>query len=267
MPKARVLAVDDQRYFRELIEGLLTDDGYEVVTASSGEAALHVLEREDFEIVITDLVMPGIDGTQLVERIKKRLPEQEIVMVTGVVDVKSAVAAMKQGATDYILKPFDRKALISSLDKILQRRRLREEHASLMLENLEYMGVLSLYERATGLFSTLALEPLAERLVEGLCLETNSQGGVVWVADEPGAKPHAPGRVARAHPGRRGAAASCWVDRLAPEFGALVDDGRSIVRPRNGLTPGGDRSRGDGPVRAARQFGQTPRASCVFPTS
>ena len=51
MPKARVLAVDDQRYFRELIEGLLTDDGYEVVTASSGEAALHVLEREDFEIV------------------------------------------------------------------------------------------------------------------------------------------------------------------------------------------------------------------------
>ena len=51
MPKARVLAVDDQRYFRELIEGLLTDDGYEVVTASDGEAALHVFEREDFDIV------------------------------------------------------------------------------------------------------------------------------------------------------------------------------------------------------------------------
>ena len=83
MPKARVLAVDDQRYFRELIEGLLTDEGYEVVTASSGEEALHLLEREDFDIVLTDLVMPGIDGTQLVERVKKRLPDQEIVMVTG----------------------------------------------------------------------------------------------------------------------------------------------------------------------------------------
>jgi two-component system cell cycle response regulator len=184
MSKARVLAVDDQRYFRELIEGLLTDEGYEVQTAPSGEEALHILEREDFEIVITDLVMPGIDGGQLVERIKERIPDQEIVMVTGVVDVKTAVEAMKQGATDYILKPFDRKTLTGSLEKILQRRRLRDEHARLMAENLEIMGVLSLYERVAGLFSTLAIEPLAERLVEGLCLETRAQGGVVWVVEE-----------------------------------------------------------------------------------
>jgi DNA-binding response OmpR family regulator/GGDEF domain-containing protein len=243
MPKARVLAVDDQRYFRELIEGLLTDDGYEVVTASDGEAALHVFEREDFDIVITDLVMPGIDGNQLVEQIKKRAPEQEIVMVTGVVDVKSAVDAMKQGATDYILKPFDRKALTGSLDKILQRRRLREEHANLMLENLEYMGVMSLYERAAGLFSTLALEPLAERLVEGLCLETSSQGGIVWVADEPGG-------VRMRLAGLRGLIRideeprELFADRLPQEFGPLVDERRSIVRPRNGLSPNGARSGG-----------------------
>jgi FixJ family two-component response regulator/GGDEF domain-containing protein len=184
MPKARVLAVDDQRYFRELIEGLLTDEGYEVQTASSGEEALHILEREDFEIVVTDLVMPGVDGSQLVERIKERIPEQEIVMVTGVVDVKTAVEAMKQGATDYILKPFDRKTLTGSLEKILQRRRLRDEHARLMAENLEIMGVLSLYERVAGLFSTLALEPLGERLVEGLCLETRAQGGVLWIVED-----------------------------------------------------------------------------------
>lgn len=184
MPKARVLAVDDQRYFRELIEGLLTDEGYEVQTASSGEEALHILEREDFEIVVTDLVMPGIDGSQLVERIKERLPEQDIVMVTGVVDVKTAVEAMKLGATDYILKPFDRRILTGSLEKILQRRRLRDEHARLMAENLEIMGVLSLYERVAGLFSTLSLEALSERLIEGLCLETRAQGGVLWVVED-----------------------------------------------------------------------------------
>ncbi len=184
MPKARILAVDDQRYFRELIEGLLSDEGYEVQTASSGEEALHILEREDFEIIVTDLVMPGIDGSQLVKRIKERLPDQEIVMVTGVVDVKTAVEAMKQGATDYILKPFDRKTLACSLEKILQRRRLRDEHARLMTENLEFMSVLSLYERVTGLFSTLALRPLAERLIEGLCLETRAQGGVLWVVED-----------------------------------------------------------------------------------
>ncbi|MCG8592616.1 MAG: response regulator [Proteobacteria bacterium] len=186
MPKARILAVDDQRYFRELIEGLLTEEGYQVQTAASGDEALHILEREDFDIVITDLVMPGVDGTELVQRIKERLPDQEIIMVTGVVDVKTAVEAMKQGATDYILKPFDRKSLSDSLDKILQRRRLREEHERLMAENLEYMEVLSLYERALGLFSTLSVEALAERLVESLCLETGAQGGVVWLAEDLG---------------------------------------------------------------------------------
>ena len=186
MSKARILAVDDQRYFRELTEGLLGDAGYEVQTASSGEEALHILEREDFEIVITDLVMPGIDGSELVRRIKERRPDQDIVMVTGVIDVKTAVDAMKQGACDYILKPFDRGALIDSIDRILGQRRLHQEHAHLMQENLEFMGVLSLFERAAGLFSTLAVEPLAERLIDGLCLETRAQSGVLWVAEKLG---------------------------------------------------------------------------------
>jgi len=188
MSKARILAVDDQRYFRELTEGLLGDAGYEVRTASSGEEALHILEREDFEIVMTDLVMPGIDGSELVRRIKERRPEQDIVMVTGVVDVKTAVDAMKQGAVDYILKPFDRGALTDSIDRILGQRQLHREHAQLIEENLEFMGVLSLFERAAGLFSTLAVEPLAERLLEALCLETRAQSGVLWVADELGSK-------------------------------------------------------------------------------
>ena len=188
MSKARILAVDDQRYFRELVEGLLSDEGYEVQTACSGEEALHLFEREDFEIVLTDLVMPGIDGSELVRRLKERRPDQDIVMVTGVVDVSAAVEAMKLGATDYILKPFDRTLLLESVDKILSRRRLREEHARLIEENLEFMGVLSLFERAAGLFTTLSVEPLGERIVEGLCLETRAQTGVLWVAEETGGR-------------------------------------------------------------------------------
>ena len=183
MSRARILAVDDQRYFRELVEGLLGDEGYEVQTASSGEEALHLFEREDFDIVLTDLVMPEIDGAELLRRIKERRPEQDVVMVTGVVDVKSAVEAMKLGATDYILKPFDRNLLVDSVARILQRRQLREEHARLIEENLEFMGVLSLFERAAALFSTLSVDPLAERIVEGLCLETRAQTGVLWVEE------------------------------------------------------------------------------------
>ena len=115
----RILAVDDQRYFRELLEGMLTDVGFSVETAASGEEALQILDREPFDVIVTDLVMPGMSGTELVQAVKERDPAQEIILVTGVVDVRSAVEAMKVGATDYLLKPFDREALAGSIACLL----------------------------------------------------------------------------------------------------------------------------------------------------
>jgi diguanylate cyclase (GGDEF)-like protein len=103
-----------------------------------------------------------------------------------VVDVKTAVDAMKLGATDYLLKPFDRTALARCLEGILQKRRLQSEHARLLAENIEFMGERRLFERALGLFSCVAIPPLAERIVEGLCQETQAQGGVLWVLAEGG---------------------------------------------------------------------------------
>jgi diguanylate cyclase (GGDEF)-like protein len=184
MPKGRILAVDDQRYFRELLEGLLTEEGYEVITAASGQEALRILDQSHFDIILTDLVMPGMDGNELVHRVKERDPEQDIVVVTGVVDVKTAVDAMKLGASEYLIKPFDRATLATSLEKILQNRRLKAEHARLLAENIEYMGERTLFERAAALFAYLAVDPLAARIVEGLCVETRAQGGIVWVVDE-----------------------------------------------------------------------------------
>jgi diguanylate cyclase (GGDEF)-like protein len=187
MAKARILAVDDQRYFRVFLEDLLVQQGFEVRTAGSGDEALHLLERESFDVVVTDLVMPGLSGADLVERVKARAPDQDVIVVTSVGDVRTAVEAMRMGASDYLLKPLDPTLLERSLDGILQRKRLRQEHASLMAENLEYLGHLSLYERTLALFSTLAIEPLADRIVEGLCLESRAQGGVAWIArpDDP----------------------------------------------------------------------------------
>ena len=174
MAKARILAVDDQRYFRELIAGMLAEEGFEAQTAASGEEALHLLDGADFDIVLTDLVMPGMDGSELVHRVKERNPDQSVVVVTGVVDVKTAVDAMKLGATDYLLKPFDRRTLTVTLETILQNNRLKAEHARLLAENIEYIGERSLYERALGLFSSLATEPLAMRILDALCLENST---------------------------------------------------------------------------------------------
>jgi len=184
MAKGRVLAVDDQRYFRELISGLLGQEGYEVVTVGSGEEAVRAMERERFDVVVTDLVMPGMSGTDLVRRIKATDPEQDVVVVTGVVDVRSAVEAMKLGASEYLLKPFDRDALATALGSILQRRRLHVERDRLLAENIEYMAERSLFERAISMFSTLSIEALAEKMVESLAGELDADGAALWLVSE-----------------------------------------------------------------------------------
>ena len=178
--QARILAIDDQLYFRVFLEDMLEQEGFEVATAGSGAEALERLEAARPDLVLTDLVMPGMDGRELVREVKERWPDQEIVVITSVGDVKTAVEAMKLGATDYLLKPIDRTALLRAIDAILDRLALQEERDKLVAENLSYLGHFAQYERALGLFSTLALEPLADRLVEVLCLETNAHSGVAW---------------------------------------------------------------------------------------
>ena len=182
MSGARILVVDDQLYFRVFLEDLLREEGYVVSSADGGADALTQLEAQRFDVLITDLVMPGMDGTELVQRVRERWPDQDIVVVTSVGDLKTAIDAMKIGASDYLLKPVDRQALLGSLEQLLERRRLRVEHGRLVVENLELLGTFTQYERLLGFFSTLSLETLADRIVEVFCLETNAQGGVLWIA-------------------------------------------------------------------------------------
>lgn len=180
MPSGRILAVDDQAYFRSFIQELLGEEGYDVQTAASAEEAHRALEREVYDVVLTDVVLPDAEGTDFVRALRDRYPDVATVVLTSVGDVKTAVACMREGAIDYQLKPIERGALQHTLERLFESRRLEVEHHRLMQENLDYMGELSLYERAMGLFATLSLEPLAERIVDGLCLETGAQGGVLW---------------------------------------------------------------------------------------
>lgn len=184
MSKARILAIDADAELRSALEALLVEEGYEVRVAGGGDEALQCLEADRFDVVITDLELPDFEGCAFIRRLKERVPDQEILVLTGVDDLGTAVEAMKHGAADYQRKPLEGGTLIRALDVLLQRRRLREEHARLMAENLEYLNVLSVYERALSLHSTLAVGSLAERIVEGLCLETRAQGGVLWLAED-----------------------------------------------------------------------------------
>jgi diguanylate cyclase (GGDEF)-like protein len=230
----RILAVDDQLYFRVYLEDLLREAGYQATTCSSGAEALAALEAGGFDVVVTDLVMPGMDGSELVQRVKERWPEQEIVVVTSLGDAKTAVGAMKLGATDYLLKPLDRVELLRSLASIRERRQMREENQRLTGENLEHLSAFAQYERVLTLFATPSLDQLADRIVEMLCLETNAHGGVAWLA-----RPDAPGRLRLA--GVSGLVrvdderSELLSDQLPVELAALAAPG---ARPQRALTSG-----------------------------
>jgi two-component system response regulator PilR (NtrC family) len=126
-----LLIVDDENALREAIAERLEDHGFVVEQAHSGEAALERLAEFAFDILITDLRLPGIDGRRVLEAALERYPEIIPIVITGYGTVKDAVEAIKQGAADFITKPFQFDALLHVLRSALEQRRLKTENAYL----------------------------------------------------------------------------------------------------------------------------------------
>src|SRR4026208_990252 len=126
-----LLIVDDENAFREAIAERLADHGFVVEQAASGEQALQRLADFAFDILITDLRLPGIDGRKVVEAALERYPDITPIVITGYGTVKDAVEAIKQGAADFITKPFQFHALLHVLRSALEQRRLKSENAYL----------------------------------------------------------------------------------------------------------------------------------------
>jgi two-component system, NtrC family, response regulator AtoC len=129
--KETVLIVDDEVELRGAIESYLTQEGYEVRAASSGEEALDLLKTLPFDMMITDMKLPGIDGTSVLQEALALYPELIGIIITGYGTVESAVQAMKKGAYDYIAKPFRLVEISLVVKQALERRRLKEENAYL----------------------------------------------------------------------------------------------------------------------------------------
>src|SRR5881396_3223791 len=140
-----LLLVEDEALLREAIGEQLTDRGYQVDQVDSGEAANARLADFAYDIVITDLRLPGIDGSAVVEAAVARYPDIIAIVVTGYGTVKDAVEAIKRGAADFVNKPFQIDELIHSLDSALERRRLKSENAYLraqLQERYRFEGVV-----------------------------------------------------------------------------------------------------------------------------
>lgn len=133
MTRARILVVDDKENMLKLFAKILGED-YELTTADDGGRALELIAEQSFDVVVTDLKMPGADGFKVLKATKARSPDTEVVLMTAYATVQDAVEAMKQGAYDYLQKPFDPDAAVLVVSRALERKRLKEQAASLRRE-------------------------------------------------------------------------------------------------------------------------------------
>lgn len=125
----RILVVDDEEPIREIVASMLGTAGYVCKEAGSGMEALAILTSgEEFELMLSDLMMADLDGIGLLERTKERYPDMPVVMVTAVHDISVALAAIRNGAYDYLLKPFEREQLLNTVSRALENRRLKVDN-------------------------------------------------------------------------------------------------------------------------------------------
>jgi putative nucleotidyltransferase with HDIG domain len=133
----RILVVDDEEPIREIVASMLGTAGYSCQQAGSGMEALSILTSgEQFELMLSDLMMADLDGIGLLERTKEKYPDMPVVMVTAVHDISVALAAIRNGAYDYLLKPFEREQLLNTVSRALENRRLKVENRTYQI-NLE----------------------------------------------------------------------------------------------------------------------------------
>ncbi len=127
----RLLVVDDDYSMRMILQQAMSCNGYEVSTAKDGKSALEFIERNPVDLVITDLVMPGIDGIELMETVKRKHPGIGFLLITAYGTIERAVSAMQKGAFDFITKPFNTTYIHSRVDQFFNFRDLKEENKRL----------------------------------------------------------------------------------------------------------------------------------------
>ena len=175
--KPRVLIVDDEPSIVKLLAEILREDGYSCLGCHSSLEALHMMSSQRFDVALSDVHMPGIDGMELLRLVREEHPELPMVMVTGEGDIRVGVQAMKEGAYDYLLKPLNLGAVRVSVKQVLRRKRMEEE-----LENYRLLLEDMVDQRTSQLHKALArieqnFEETLQVLATALELRDNGTAG------------------------------------------------------------------------------------------
>jgi len=167
--KARILVVDDERSMQEFLEIFFRSEGYEVVTAGDVQNARLHLEGDDFDVVITDIKMPDGSGLDLLRAVHEVSPETVVIMITAFASTETAIAAMKQGAYDYITKPFKVDEIRIVVEKALEKKLLSSENRRLRSELRSHARDRSIVGNS----------PVMQRVYELIAQVANSKANVV----------------------------------------------------------------------------------------
>jgi PAS domain S-box-containing protein len=171
-PAARLLVVDDEAELMQVLCETLTAQGYDARGVTSGDEALATLRAGHFDLVLTDLMMPGLDGLQLLKAALDIDPDLVVILMTGQGTIQTAVEALKGGAFDYLLKPFKLHALVPVLTRGLEVRRLRAE-------NLRLRESAAVHEFARALAGTLDARAVLAQLAQGVLRHLPADGVAV----------------------------------------------------------------------------------------
>ncbi|MGO9951734.1 MAG: sigma-54-dependent transcriptional regulator, partial [Dissulfurispiraceae bacterium] len=127
----KILVAEDEEITLKHLVAILKGEGYETSGTLNGQDALRMIEGEYFDLLITDIKMPGMGGLELLSIVKSKYPEIEVIIITGFGTIGSAVEAIKNGAIDYLTKPFDLDELIIRVKKIYEQKQLKRENTAL----------------------------------------------------------------------------------------------------------------------------------------
>jgi len=177
--KPRVLVVDDEKFIRDILADFLSLEGYAVRTAQDGSAAITELHNAPYDLVITDLKMPKLGGLDLLKEISTCYPETLTVIMTGFGTVETAIDAMKQGAYDYILKPFKAEEIVHIVQRGIEKRRLAAE-------NLRLREAISLYKVTEAIAASLSLEEVITTASDSVMAEVHADIVFTWLDDGKG---------------------------------------------------------------------------------
>ncbi|HEY5956016.1 MAG TPA: HD domain-containing phosphohydrolase [Polyangiaceae bacterium] len=198
--RSRILVVDDEKLIRDVLADFLSLEGYVVRTAEDGAAAINELDRERYDMVISDLKMPNMGGLELLKEVAGKFPETLTVIMTGFGTVETAIDAMKRGAYDYILKPFKVEEIVHIVQRGIEKRRLSAE-------NLRLREALSLYKVSEAIAASLSLDAVISTVDNSVISDVCADVVVTWLSDNQGSfversVVHAPRLSSDASPGR-----------------------------------------------------------------